>query len=143
MKILSILFLWLSVSQVYAQEIKINKGIYAEYYHMAYRLESGKYAVNADYGFTQGGQFEVVVPKEYFPVPAPHCKKGVAIRMPASHNEKKKRHLYESLNQQHSVDVVLELNPHFIGRDTDPSKLKLIFCQVYFRHKLNDYYGHL
>jgi len=29
------------------------------------------------------GQFEVLIPKERFPVPAPHCRKNVILRMPA------------------------------------------------------------
>jgi hypothetical protein len=142
---LSVIFIlsWLITSPLHAQEIKINKGLYADYYHMAYTLELGKYAINSDYGFKKGGEFEVLVPKEYFPIPGPHCKKGIAIRMPSSNNEEKKRRLYDLLNAQETVDVVLELNPHFVGVGTDPLQLKLIFCQVFFRHKLNDYYDHL
>ena len=29
------------------------------------------------------GQFEVRIPKERFPIPAPHCRKDVILRMPA------------------------------------------------------------
>ena len=35
-----------------------------------------------------GGQFQVLIPKEHFPVPAPNCKKNVIFRMPwVSHED--------------------------------------------------------
>jgi hypothetical protein len=144
MKPLFIFILLIFMSQLQAQEIKINKGIYASYYHMSHQFEPGKYTLNLDDGFDKGGQFEVLVPKEYFPVPAPYCPKNILIRMPSSHNLEKKKSLYDLLMRgSDKIDVVLELNPHFIGISTDPSELELLFCDVFFRHKDDDYYGKL
>ncbi|MFK3862115.1 hypothetical protein [Pseudoalteromonas rhizosphaerae] len=49
-----------------AQEIKVNSGIYSDYYHIKYEITSGKYSVNTEYGFNKGGQFEVFVPNIVF-----------------------------------------------------------------------------
>ena len=57
-----IVFVFMDPSQ--AQEITINKGIYASYYHMAYQLDARTYTVNTGENVSQGGQFEVLEPKK-------------------------------------------------------------------------------
>ena len=137
-----IVFVFMSPSQ--AQEITINKGIYASYYHMAYQLDPETYTVNTGENFNGSGQFEVLVPKELFPVPAPFCPQDVMIRMPLSNNNIESKKLYELLIKGNAkIDVVVELNPHFIGISTDPRELELLFCDVFFRHKHGDYHGEI
>jgi hypothetical protein len=137
-----IVFVFMSPSQ--AQEITINKGIYASYYHMAYQLDPETYTVNAGENFDKSGRFEVLVPKELFPVPAPYCPQDIMIRMPLSNNNIESKKLYDLLMKGNAkIDVVVELNPHFIGISTDPRELELLFCDVFFRHKLGDYHGEI
>ena len=126
-----------------AQALKINPGKYFDYYHMRYQLQAGKYKVNRQYGFNPGGQFEVLVPKQYFPIPAPNCNSNIIIRMPYSNNEAKKRALYDALLASETLSVVLELNPYFNLLEQEPLQLELQYCNVFFRHRGGDYYDQL
>lgn len=126
-----------------AQEIKVNSGIYSDYYHIKYEITSGKYSVNTEYGFNKGGQFEVFVPKEYFPITAPMCKKNIIIRMPYSKSEKRKRALYNALLLSKTMTVILELNPYVKVLQKEPLQVELENCNVFFRHKAGDYFDQL
>ena len=127
-----------------AVEVTVNPGKYSDYYHMPYLLVPGKYQVNKTYGFNEGGQFEVLVPKEYFPIPAPNCRKNIIIRMPWSKNEAKKRALYEELlSATKPIPVILELNPYVKVLHKQPLDLELTYCNVFFRHRNGDYYNRL
>lgn len=111
---------------------------------MRYELVPGQYSMNLDYGFNQGGQFEVLVPKEYFPITAPECNSNIIIRMPYSENESKKRNLYDKLlTAEKPVPVILELNPYVKVLEEEPLKVELQFCNVFFRHKNREYYDSL
>ncbi len=138
-----VLFFQTEIFADFYPNIKINKGIYADYYHMQYRLEGGKYQVNKEYGYNAGGQFEVLVQKQYFPLPAPDCNKDIVISMPESHIDRNKRDLYKSLLENQDVNVVLELNPYFTVIKKNPIRVKLYFCNIFFRQKHGDYYNHL
>ncbi|NYZ69522.1 hypothetical protein H0A36_26240 [Endozoicomonas sp. SM1973] len=143
MRYLLAVFSVIVMSKIQAQEIVVNKGKYSDYYHMMYKLESGKYKINSNYGFNEGGQFEVLVPKQYFSVPAPNCKENIIIRMPWSDNETKKQALYKKLVAQKEVNVVLELNPYINLVNKKPLKVELQYCNVFFRHRSGDYYDSL
>ncbi|WP_257291576.1 hypothetical protein [Endozoicomonas sp. ONNA1] len=138
-----IIFVLLFATVSYAELIKVNPGKYFDYYHMQYELKSGEYTVNKNYGFNQGGQFEVLVPKQFFPISAPNCKKNIIIRMPASDTEEQKKALYEKLMAGKSVVVTLELNPYVNIINESPLKLELQYCNVFFRQKLGNYYDRL
>ncbi|MCC3860499.1 hypothetical protein [Pseudemcibacter aquimaris] len=126
------------------QEITVNSGKYADYFHMHYELVPGQYSINLDYGFNQGGQFEVLVPKEYFPIPAPECNKNIIIRMPFSVNENRKKVLYDNLlRATEKTTVTLELNPYVNVINEESLKLELQYCNVFFRHKNGDYHDSL
>lgn len=126
-----------------AAPVKVNPGKYSDYYHMRYELKAGEYTVNESYGFNEGGQFEVLVPKVLFPVSAPNCNKNIIIRMPASDTEGQKRALYEKLLKAQSVVVTLELNPYVKVINQSPLEFELQYCNVFFRHKSGDYYDAL
>ncbi|NWL17206.1 hypothetical protein FHG08_16275 [Pseudoalteromonas sp. Scap03] len=140
--LLNILVLLISF-QLNAQEIKVNTGKYSDYYHMKYELTSGNYSVNTEYGFSKGGQFEVFVPKERFPIAAPSCKKDIIIRMPHSGSEKRKRALYNELLLSKTITVTLELNPYVKVLKKDPLQVELKYCNVFFRQKAGDYFDQL
>ena len=143
MKCLSSFLVLLIAFQLNAQEIKINPGKYADYYHIRYELTTGNYLVNAEYGFNKGGQFEVFVPKEHFPIAAPHCNKNIIIRMPYSSFEKRKRALYNKLLLSKTITVTLELNPYVQVLNKDPLKVELESCNVFFRQRAGNYYDQL
>ena len=131
-------------SATFAVEVTVNPGKYSDYYHMPYLLQPGKYQVNDAYGFNDGGQFEVLVPKQYFPVPAPNCRRNIIIRMPWSEHEATKKALYETLlTATEPVPVILELNPYVEVLQEQPLSLELTYCNVFFRHRNGDYYRHL
>ena len=141
-QILITVLLFISL-QSYATEIKVNPGKYSNYYHMKFELLSGQYELNAEYGFNKGGQFEVFVPKEHFPIAAPKCKENIIIRMPHSKSESKKRALFDSLSASKSVTVTLELNPYINVLKTSPLEIELQYCNVFFRHRAGDYFDQL
>ncbi|AMO55517.1 hypothetical protein [Endozoicomonas montiporae] len=141
-QILIVLGLW-SVFPLQALEIKVNPGKYSVYYHFEYELRPDHYEINKKYGFNDGGQFEVFVPKKYFPIPAPNCNKNIIIRMPYSNKEDTKRALYEKLLQNKAVTVTLEANPYVDVLQEKPLKLQLQYCNVFFRQRDGDYYNQL
>ena len=143
MKYLSSILVLLIALKINALEIKINPGKYSDYYHIQYELVSGNYSVNTEYGFNKGGQFEVFVAKELFPIAAPNCNKNIIIRMPYSNLEKRKRALYNELLLSNTITVTLELNPYIKILKTEPLQVELAYCNVYFRHRGGDYFDQL
>ena len=143
MKYLSSFWVLLIAFQLNAQEIKVNSGKYSDYYHIKYELTSGNYSVNSEYGFNKGGQFEVFVPKEHFPISAPSCNKNIIIRMPYSNYEKRKRALYNELLLSKTITVTLELNPYVKVLNKNPLQVELEYCNVFFRHRAGDYFDQL
>ena len=143
MKYIITMIMLLSMVQANAQDIKVTAGKYSDYYHIRYTLTAGNYAVNAQYGFNAGGQFEVLVPKENFPISAPRCPKNIIIRMPYSENEKRKHALYSALVMSKKMTVTLELNPYINIVSKAPLQLELTECNVFFRHKAGDYFDQL
>lgn len=143
MKLILFTLLLFVSTQNCANEIKVNPGKYSNYYHIKFELLSGQYELNTGYGFNKGGQFEVLVPKEHFPVAAPKCNKNIIIRMPYSESEAKKRALFDSLAASKTVTVTLELNPYINIIKTSPLEIELQYCNVFFRHRFGDYFDQL
>lgn len=130
-------------SKVPLAKVTVTPGKYSDYYHLAYQLESGQYRINSGYGFNPGGQFEVFIDKQYFPIAAPNCNSHIIVRMPYSKNEAKKLALYQDLVNGQSRKVILELNPYVKVIDLANNKFELTYCNVFFRHKNGDYYDRL
>ena len=128
-----------------ATEIKINPGRYFNYYHIEFELNPNQYSVNTEYGFTARGQFEVFVPKELFPIPAPKCRNNIIIRMPASFSSsvRKKRKLYDSLLNSERIRVILKINPFVEVVRQEPLALELTHGNVFFRQKNDNYHDRL
>jgi hypothetical protein len=57
----------------------------------------------------------------------------IMIRMPFSQNNIESKKLYHLLmGGSAKLDVIIELNAHFIGISNDPEELELLFCDVFF-----------
>ena len=133
-----------SQAQTPKQNITINPGKYFDYYHIQYDLIPDQYRINTRYGFNPGGQFEVFIPKAFFPIPAPNCREHIIVRMPYSKNTEQKKALYDQLLQGNTTTrVTLELNPYLNIVSKSPLNLELTYCNVFFRHKNGDYYNQL
>lgn len=121
------------------------------YYHLLFAINAhnlAKLETLSEKQFKQnGGQFEVLLKIQGFPIAAPNCKSDIILRMPwvASKFELKQKHLlYKklaaiSLSQKGSVTVAIELNPYVQAQE---SELVLTACNVFFRHANNQYIPH-
>ena len=139
----SVLLVFSAVTASYASDIKVTQGKYSDYYHMRFELVPGQYSLNLAYGFNEGGQFEVLIPKGTFSIPAPHCKGDLIIRMPYSERVTEKKLLFEQLQSNQNVAVTLELNPYVTVLNSSPLQLELQGCNLFFRDKNGKYFNQL
>ena len=121
------------------------------YYHLSFTINADnlvKIETLSEKQFKQnGGQFEVLLKKQAFPIEAPNCKSDIILRMPWIASQlglTQKYLLYESIvtlihNQKDAVTVAIELNPYV---KPDKNELLLTGCNVYFRHASNQYIPH-
>lgn len=98
------------------------------------------------YTFVDGGQFELYVKPSVIPVPNPGCE-ALIVRMPWTNPEAPaaatavagKQQLFarvEDLTHGRSaeVTVVVQLGPYIEVAESDPSRVSLTQCNVFFRH---------
>lgn len=153
-----------------ANEIKVSPGKYKDYYHLRYDLtpencelsvplteRQPRYATRNDYTFEDGGQFEVFIRRDQFPVKSPDGKwEFLILRMPwtnpdlgvAEHSISRKRSLYDAILKmkkegEGSVSVVVELNPFVQISRKEPLSLELTGRNVFFRQALGQYINYL
>ena len=133
--------------------IVVNPGRYGPYYHMRFMLTAAAIDFTAsDRRARSGGQFELRLWPEHFPIPAPHCRSSLILRMPwtapnvpeATKKIVAKQALLERiLSLEHNpnavVPVVLELNPYVELISSTPLRLQLTQCNVFFRHAFGGY----
>ena len=163
----SILCFWQEVA-VSAGNAKIyvtpGKPGYGPYYHIKYTLTPENTVMNMkryyqgepfDYAsLKENGSFEIYIPKDKFPIPAPNSDGYLYLQMngsekPADATEKKA--LYYRIKKmvetkKGAVDVVIELNPYCIVKKKDPLEIELEGSNIYFRTahgKYIDYVGPL
>jgi len=124
------------------------------YYHLNYSLNKDNIRLldklSQSRFYQNGGQFEILLDKERFPVEAPNCKSNIILRMPwtnpnIQHSVKfigDKYRLYKKISQivdeksDAEMQVILELNPYIkVSND----KVKLTNCNVFFRHSEGAY----
>ena len=131
-------------------------------YHLDWRMGSEMLIMGEDLtamggrrmgGLAGGGQFEVLVHKDYFPVSAPYCDEFIIIRMPwtdpglaeaALYVGEKERFYAELLrirDEGGAIDVAIDLHPYVNVLSEDPLKLELEGCNVFFRDVQGRYYG--
>jgi len=145
-------FLWLfNPSGIHSagsdEQIVINNGPYGPYYHLRLDLkaETVDFA-ESDRTARSGGQFEIRLRREKFPVPAPRCRGSIILRMPwtsplateakekiAGKEELLKRILALENNPNEVLPVVIELNPYVKVVSRRPLKVQLTQCNVFFR----------
>jgi hypothetical protein len=149
-------FLWplnlsLSHSGASDEQIVVNPGRYGSYYHLSLALKADVIEfAQSDRVARSGGQFELRLRREKFPVPAPNCRGPIILRMPwtslQSVEAKKKIAAKEDLLkriwalEKHPTEVlpvVIELNPYVEVVSNTPLKVQLTQCNVFFR----DAYG--
>jgi len=149
-------FLWLLTSFLTrggaADEfIVINQGRYGPYYHLRLSLTADiiEFA-QSDRVARSGGQFELKLRREKFPVPAPNCRGPIILRMPwtsphsveatkkiAGKEDLLKRIWALEKLPTEALSVVIELNPYVEVVSHTPLKVQLTQCNVFFR----DAYG--
>jgi len=131
--------------------VVVNEGKYGPYYHLRMELTAEEIDFKqSDRVARSGGQFEIRLRREKFPVPAPNCRGPIILRMPwtslQSVEAKKKIAAKEDLLkriwalEKHPTEilpVVIELNPYVEVISRTPLKLQLTQCNVFFR----DAYG--
>jgi len=122
------------------------------YYHMLYALTPKNLQsverVSQQQFFANGGQFELIIKKAEFPIPAPQCNSDIILRMPwvaPQHDVSEKYQLYLAIvnladTQQGRVPVAIELNPYV---EKNESVIQLKHCNVFFRHSRNYYIPHI
>ena len=122
------------------------------YYHLLYELSPKNLLsverVSQQQFVANGGQFELLINKAEFPIPAPQCKSDIILRMPwvaPQHDVSEKYQLYLAIvnladTQQGRVPVAIELNP-YIEKNEDGIQLQ--HCNVFFRHSRNHYISHI
>lgn len=137
-------------------EIVVNPGRYGSYYHLRFELTAAAIDFpRSDRAARSGGQFELRIRPDRFPVPAPACRGSIILRMPwtapdAREASKKiaaketllKRILALEQSPSAVVPVVIELNPYVEVVSRGPLQLRLTQCNVYFRQAAGGYVDH-
>ena len=150
-------FLFSSLTNVVGSEgadvvISTTKG--KNYYHLKYSLTKDNIS-HIDL-FTKkeiernGGQFQLLIKKEAFPISAPKCKSDLILRMPwtdsyLTNGQKfinEKNHVYSAIRdvfnsaQNDSLDVYIELNPYVKRKN---GEYELTQCNIFFRQSKGQY----
>jgi hypothetical protein len=119
---------------------------------MCYNLTADNMGHQKNPAFQDGGQFEIRIAKEQFPIPAPHCKSNLILRMPwtdpaldnAATKVQSKRDLYNKIvslaaSSEQPLEVQLDLSPFVKEVSSEPLGLELTGCNVFFRHEAGAY----
>jgi hypothetical protein len=126
---------------------------YGPYYHMRFGLTAAAIDFAAsDRRARPGGQFELRLRPEQFPIPAPHCRDALILRMPwtgpdvpdaaakiAAKQALLARIVALAQVPNDIVPVVLELNPYVEVISRAPLRLQLTQCNVFFRQAFGGY----
>lgn len=161
----SIIVFVLAVSWCFASDIVVSKGKYNDYYHVEIELNSDDYELEIPiekrlpkydednfYEFSEGGQFEIFIKKDSFPIKAPKCKEYLILRMPWTSSDNKnstkyieeKKVIFDKLKsvKQGDVDsikIVVELNPYCKVTKKDLLTVELTSCNIFFRQSHERY----
>ena len=140
--------------------LSINRSGDHLYHHLTWHInhknlaESGRWTErDLAYQLADGGQFEVYVRPDHFPVSAPKCTDMIILRMPWTDNRYQdadikiatKRALLaefvalRDLGLDEPLRVVLELDPYIVEKSGTEFGLELTDCVVFFRHAAGAY----
>lgn len=162
--IISVFLIFLPLTSCADTKVHQVKGRYSDYYHINYILnnnnfkfsndEMGKdYKDYSEKNLTDaGGQFELLIPVNLFPIKSTNCKTSIILRMPWSDNSsniKNKYNLFRKLQKltpktNEEINIVIELNPYVKKPDAAKNNITLTGCNVFFRTskgKYIDYVG--
>ncbi|WP_163133159.1 hypothetical protein [Agarivorans sp. Alg241-V36] len=123
------------------------------YYHLKLALNDQSISsikeFSADQFVINGGQFEVKVQQNSFPIKAPNCKDDLILRLPWTNSGlnaaedfiDEKYNVYKAIvdaskSEGSNVDVYIELNPYVQKTGDD---FELTECNVFFRHVNGQY----
>lgn len=148
--------------------IHVSHGKHSDYYHILLTLRPDMFDLSVSeehrpppykernvYEFAEGGQFEIFIHKEQFPVPTPKCKKYVILRMPATDPSSvgaaskipQKKALFDRIkllkeSSRGELEVAIELNPYVRVVSRQPLQVELTECNAFFRHASGAYVDH-
>tara|TARA_Y100000031_G_C8083455_1_gene320759 strand:+ start:137 stop:739 length:603 start_codon:yes stop_codon:yes gene_type:complete len=149
------------------QKIYVSRHKGIDYYHIKYTLTSENIALTLStyhkYGpseyFFEYGNFQLFIPKEKFPIPAPNCNTHIILRMPMTMGDvfadkyhtpeeeqyiAEKKAIYDKIKEikesgKGELDVVVELNPYVKVKQDEPLEVELEWCNVLFRDAYGQY----
>lgn len=143
-----------NISATNKPHISVYHGKHSDYYHIKYTLTKNNFTTANNIDPNYNGQFEILLNKNTFPIPANNCKKILTLRMPATLRDSKNRIksiqtkilLFNKIQSVadgkiNSLDVIIELNPYVIIKSKEPLDLELENCNIFFRTKNNNYIG--
>ena len=152
-KILIIILIVITVQAVYSEtQIYTSHGKYNNYYHIEFELTKNNFTLSKK-SIRSNGQFEVLIPKAFFPIKAPNCKKNIILRMPDTFATKgeeayqERISLFDKIQEVKtgnikSLKVVIELNPYIERLNIQPLEIQLQYCNVFFRTAFDHYINH-
>jgi hypothetical protein len=156
--LISILMLFtINCKSLYSDTISVTQGKYSDYYHIKYKLKKKNFLLPKKANDpAYNGQFEILLKKQNFPIPAKNCKGNLILRMPSNFDDtesekkaiKEKVTLYNEImkvynDNKKSIDIIIELNPYVSVVSKNPIKLELNNCNIFFRAKGDRYINHL
>ncbi|MEM7442966.1 MAG: hypothetical protein AAF414_06520 [Pseudomonadota bacterium] len=144
-----------------AAEIVVNQSGGQTYHHITLEFTNADLALDTElmsrdlaYTLADGGQFEIYVSPEIFPIETPSCGNGVIVRMPwtnpdlpdAENAVAEKAALLDEFNalragQAETVLSTVELDP-YLALDDAGNPQALIQCNVFFRQASGRYIPH-
>ena len=133
--------------------IVAQPGRYGPYYHLRLELTAADVDFAAsDRRARSGGQFQLRLRRDRFPVAAPRCRGPIILRMPwtapdtpdaadkiAAKEALLARLLALAEAPGEAVAVVLELNPYVEVVSRTPLRVRLTGCNVFFRQAFGAY----
>ncbi|WP_432460916.1 MULTISPECIES: hypothetical protein [unclassified Agarivorans] len=142
-----------NVSCASSEDVVTSTSNGKSYYHLKLSLNDQSISsikeFSADQFAMNGGQFEVRVQQNSFPIKAPNCKGDLILRMPWTNSNldtaedfiDEKYNVYKAIvgtskSEVGNVDVYIELNPYvqLVAND-----FELTECNVFFRHANGQY----
>lgn len=118
------------------------------HFYLCYELTAARVNFTTDSRFLDGGQFEVRIPRNKFPIPAPKCRSDIILRMPwtdprvedASRKVEEKRKLFDAImalkaGGTQSISIMVDLAPYVREVAHDPLQLELTQCNIFFAER--------
>lgn len=130
------------------------------YHHLTIGVEAADFARpgawhgrDLAYETDDGGQFEIYLRVDRFPVAAPNCADYLIVRMPWTDNRslnadrkvRRKAALLDRLiaTREQKIDrtvIVLQLEPYVTAEASEPYGVTLTECTIFFRHAAGSYW---